>query len=406
MERDEKLKSEKKFSENIMPTSTQLYSQLLGYFRQYSRFKDIRHLQTLAWMVSALLCSGQLSLPAWEPYIMSRAKKAQSVERRWRRFLGNSKIHVRKLYVPLVMAALSGWQSQRLYVALDTTMLGHRYCMIHLSIVCCGRAIPFLWRVIEHDSAMVAWEEYKVLLRQARWLLRQNPDVMLLADRGFANHDLISWLQANGWHYCLRLPCDVLLNGIGRYPTTVQHNWPPVGEAYFYRQVRLWTDGIISTNLVLANVMGASEPWAVMTDEPPSLQTLWQYSLRFSIEELFLDSKSGVFELEDSRLRCPVALERLYLVAAIAILFATTQGMAVQLAGFRQQVDPHWRRGISYLKIGLRWLRGVFHKGRKLFSAIPLLPNDSHPCFVSKNTELDFDGYIWFSRIRSLNCTS
>ena len=53
-----------------------------------------------------------------------------------------------------------------------------------------------------------------------------------------------------------------------------------------------------------------------------------------------------------------MALERLYLVAAITILFATTQGMAVQLAGFRQQVDPHWKRGISYLKIGLCWLRG------------------------------------------------
>jgi hypothetical protein len=32
----------------------------------------------------------------------------------------------------------------------------------------------------------------------------------------------------------------------------------------------------------------------------------------------------------------------------------------------RQQVDPHWRRGISYLKIGLRWLQGVIHKGRTL----------------------------------------
>ena len=82
-----------------------------------------------------------------------------------------------------------------------------------------------------------------------------------------------------------------------------------------------------------------------------------------------------------------MALERLYLVATIAILFATTQGMAVQLTGFRQQVYPHWKRGISYLKICLRWLRGVFHKGRKRFPAIPLLPNDSHPCFVSKNTE-------------------
>jgi hypothetical protein len=33
-----------------------------------------------------------------------------------------------------------------------------------------------------------------------------------------------------------------------------------------------------------------------LTDEPPSLQTLWQYALRFRVEELFLDSKSGAFE--------------------------------------------------------------------------------------------------------------
>lgn len=63
---------------------------------------------------------------------------------------------------------------------------------------------------------------------------------------------------------------------------------------------------------------------------PP--QTLWQYGLRFQVEELFLDSKSGAFELEDSRLRSAEALERLYLVAAIAILYGTTQGMAVQIA--------------------------------------------------------------------------
>ena len=107
--------------------------------------------------------------------------------------------------------------------------------------------------------------------------------------------------------------------------------------------------GFRSANLVLATVKGAKESWAVVTDEPPTLQTLWQYALRFRVEELFLDSKSGAFELGDSRLRSTDALERLYLVAAIGLLYATTQGMAVQLAGLRQHVDPHWRRGISYL---------------------------------------------------------
>ena len=53
--------------------------------------------------------------------------------------------------------------------------------------------------------------------------------------------------------------------------------------------------------------------------------------------------------LEDSRLRSALALERLYLVAAVALLYGTTQGMAVHIAGLRQQVAPHWRRGLSYL---------------------------------------------------------
>lgn len=153
-----------------------------------------------------------------------------------------------------------------------------------------------MWRVLEHGSATVAFKEYKGVLRKARWLLRHHPDVMLLAGRGFANHELMGWLRASRWHYCLRLPSDVLLHGARRYPIAVGSMYPPLGEARFYRNVGLWQDGIHRCNVVLASVKGAKEPWAVITDEPPTLQTLWQYALRFRVEELFLDSKSGAFE--------------------------------------------------------------------------------------------------------------
>lgn len=387
-----------------MLNSTHLYGQLFGLLRQHSHSRDLRHLKALAAMVSALLYSGQLSLSAWEPYVSSRAQKAQSYERRWQRFLDNERISIAAIYVPLVLAALSGWQQQRLYLALDTTLLWNRYCMVHLSVVCCGRAVPLLWRVLEHGSASVGFEQYKGLLRQARWLLRHHPDVMLLADRGFANHELMGWLKAGCWHYCLRLPCDVWLQGCRRYPTVVSQLYPPVGQAKLYRHVGLWLDGTYRCNLVLASVQGAKESWAVATDEPPSLETLWQYALRFQIEELFLDSKSGVFELEHSHIRSAKAIERLYLVAALALLYGTTTGMAVQIAGLRQQVDPHWRRGISYLKIGLRWLQGVLHKGRPLLCPVPLLSKDPQPCFASRRAEQDFYNQFWFSRIRSLTC--
>jgi len=387
-----------------MSNSTQIYRQQFSFLRQYSHYRDLRHLIALGWMVSTLICSGQLSLSAWEAYVPSRALKAQSVERRWQRFVCNQLIDIHKVYVPLVMLALKDWQSHRLYLALDTTVLWNQYCMIHVSVVCCGRAVPFLWQVLEHKSAAVAFEEYQSLLRRARWLLRGHPDVMVLADRGFANHSLMSWLQQSRWHYCLRMPGDLIVHGSRRCPREVRQLWPSKGQAVLYHNVGLWEDGLYRSNLVLANIRGAKQLWAVITDESPRLQTLWQYALRFQVEELFLDSKSGAFKLEESKIRCAHALERLYWVAAVALLYSTTHGMAVHIKGLREQVDPHWRRGISYLKIGLRWLKGVVHKGRQLLMPVPLLMSDPQPCFSSKKAQKKFYNKIWFSRIRSLLC--
>jgi hypothetical protein len=132
--------------------------------------------------------------------------------------------------------------------------------------------------------------------------------------------------------------------------------------------------GLLRCNLVVAYPEGVSEHWAVITDEPPTLKTLHEYALGFRVEELFLDSKSGAFELQDSRLRNAKSLERLYLVAALTLLYSTAQGMAVQVAGLRSSVDPHWNRGLSYLKIGINWLKGVIHKGRQLLTPIQALP--------------------------------
>jgi hypothetical protein len=387
-----------------MNASTPLYLQLLGFFSQYSRARDWRHLKTLGWMVSALIGSGKLSLPAREPHVTSKATQAQSFERRWRRFLTNKKINVEDIYLPLVMAGLSKWKNQRLSLAIDTTVLWNKYCMIHLSVVCCGRAVPLLWDVLEHESATVAFTEYERLLRKARWLLRGYDDVILLADRAFACHDLMAWLKLTDWHYALRLKCDVLVHGVNRHLIEVGKLYPAMNQAKLLTNVGLWADGIYRANLVLATVKGAKDSWAVITDEEPSLQTLWNYSSRFCVEELFLDSKSGAFELEDSRLRHTDALKRLYLIAAIAILYATTTGMTVQISGLRTTVDPHWRRGLSYLKIGLRYLRGVINKGRVLLVPIPLFYKDPEPCFASKKARPDLHNSIWFSRIVTITC--
>ena len=389
-----------------MSDSTPLYNQLFSLLSQYSKYRDLRHLKALVWMIIGLIQSGKISLSEWECYIPSRARKAQSFERRWQRFVSNQRIRVRSLYVPLVLGAIKNWHYQRLYLALDTTMLWNRFCIIHLSIICGGRAVPFLWKVLEHKSSTVAFSEYKLMLRLATKLLSSYPDIMLLADRGFANHELVNWLQNSSWHYCLRLPYDVILHGVRKHPIELKYLCPPKAEAVLCRDVGLWLDGKYRCNAVLANVKGVKEPWTVITDENPSLETLWQYGLRFRVEELFLDSKSGVFQLEDSKIRHAKALERLYLIVALALLFATCHGMTLQLKGLRTQVDPHWKRGLSYLKIGLRWLKGVLHKGRSLFFPTTLFSQDVQPCFASRKARKHYYDAIWFSRIQEIRCHS
>jgi len=190
-----------------------------------------------------------------------------------------------------------------------------------------------------------------------------------------------------------------------------------------YHQVRLWELGIQTVNLALAYPEKVAEPWAVRgrmpssrrrrrtarmrcTNETPTLQTLWQYGLRFRVEELFLDSKSGVFGLADSRLRDAQKLNHLYLVVAVAILYSTIMGTTVQLSGLRQQVDIHYSRGLSYLKIGLRWLRGTIYKGRELLQLLPLPKQDPERCFASRQAEADYYEQLLFSRIRSLRCAT
>jgi hypothetical protein len=56
------------------------------------------------------------------------------------------------------------------------------------------------------------------MLKLAQRLLSNYSDVMLPAERGFANHKLINWLQNSNWHYCLRLPCDVMIHGARNHP--------------------------------------------------------------------------------------------------------------------------------------------------------------------------------------------
>ena len=105
-----------------------------------------------------LIGSKAVSLGAWPPLVVRQAQEAPSLGRRLRRWLAHNRITVEPLYGPLSEQAVVGWVGKRMYGALDTSMLWNTYCLIRLSVIYRGRAVPFGWRVIEHGSAAVSFE--------------------------------------------------------------------------------------------------------------------------------------------------------------------------------------------------------------------------------------------------------
>lgn len=371
-----------------MENTPYLYDTLVQVLRQHRKWLDLRHLKTLAWMMVGLIHSSSISLGAWAPFVISRARYSQSTGRRFRRWLDNDNIEVHALYGPLMQQALIGWVEKRLYVALDTSMLWNTYCMVRLSVIYRGRAVPLVWCVLEHGSATVAYDVYKVLLDKANTLVPFACKVVLLADRGFADTELMGHLKRLGWHFRLRIKSNFWIYCPGHGGFQVRDIALAFGQAQFWHGVCVTTKRFGAVHLAVARPLASDEYWYVISDEPTDVQSLQEYGLRFDIEENFLDDKSNGFQLESSLIRSSEALERLCFVLAMTTLYLVSVGTDVVQQGKRRWVDPHWFRGLSYLKIGWKWVSYALSRGYVLISSVYLSSAcDPEPAMASKKRE-------------------
>lgn len=335
----------------------------------------------------ALIQTGEVNLTRWLPYLPNRGRYAQSKQRRVRRWLENARINVHKLYKPLIRAALAEWQDNCLYLSLDTSLFWDEYCLIRVAAVYRGRALPVAWRVLHHNSAMVSFNDYKALLHQASVCLPTGVKVVLLADRGFVHTDLMQALsQQWSWGYRIRLKKDTWIwrAGKGWFQLKDFHFKP--GEALCFHNLRLhkahWY-GPVHIAFGRNNVNG--EFWAIVSNEPTTLQTFSEYGLRFDIEETFLDDQSNGWNIQKSQIRSVCALSRLWFILALATLYVTAQGTQVISNHQRRWVDPHWFRGNSYFRIGWDWLKASLNNGWRVIRNVTFQTNhDPDPVIASR----------------------
>jgi hypothetical protein len=355
-----------------MENTPYLSDTLLGVLGQHAKWFDLRHRKPLAWMMGGLMCAKTVSLGAWAPYVVGRAQYAQSLVRRFRRWLDNKRIQVEPLYGPLSEQALVSWMGKRVYVALDTSLLWNTSCLIRLSLLSRGRAVPLGGRVIEQGSAAGAFETYKALLEEVQSHLPLACKAVFLADRGFADTPLMSPLSQLGWHFRSRIKANFWIHPSHLASFQVGEIELKPGHMCFWHGVSMTDKHLGPVHLAVARPLGSEEYWYVISDEAADLKTFEEYGLRFAMEENFLDEKSNGFQLESSLLRSAEALERLGLVLAVTTLYLVALGTFVVKQGKRRLVDPHGFRGLSYLKIGWHWVTYALIRGYELLTTASL----------------------------------
>jgi hypothetical protein len=156
---------------------------------------------------------------------------------------------------------LAQWGALALSVALAPSMLWHTYWLIRLSVIYRGRAGPLVWCVLQHGRAQVAFEVYRDLwARAARRLPRRGPGIFL-ADRGFADTELMAHLRRLGWHWRIRITASLWLSRRGGPRCKVERISGGRGHACCWPQVCITDKRLGPGHLAVARHRDSPERW-------------------------------------------------------------------------------------------------------------------------------------------------
>ncbi len=370
-----------------MSDSLRLYRTIIEMIvKSKAHFHDLRCLVTFAWAIVGIILDKSVHLSKWGVHRCGEAQAA-SKQRQFARWLKNAKIVPAEIYKHLAQTALGEWRGAKIYLALDSSSLWDEFVLVRIALVYRGRALPLSWVVLKQKSTMAAFEKYKHILKEAAAILPKGCPVILLADRGFDDIDLLRMVRDLSWGFRIRLKKSLRVYRVSKPCLSVGRFMPAKGQALFLHKVWITDRQFGPVHLALAQVQTPTgfEEWAIVSDDPTNLHTFDDYGLRFDLEENFLDDKSAGFQLESGEIRDADALARLGLVLATTTLYLVSTGTAMATLNLRSYVDTHWNRGLSYFQIGWRWIRHALAHHKYLLPFFWLDPGlDPFPVFASK----------------------
>jgi len=233
-----------------------------------------------------------------------------------------------------------------------------------------GRALPLLWLTMLKDELADQRNaiEDACLTRLAQ-ALPAGTAVTILADRGFGDSKLFTFLGDLGFEYVIRFRANIHVTATSGERRTAAA-WVGAGG----RARRL--DGAAITAapqtvgaVVCVHAKGMKEPWCLATSrtDASTRKIIDLYAQRWTIEPSFRDTKDLRFGmgLASVHIADPQRRDRLLLLNAFAVLLLTLLGEAGESLGMDRQLRTSTTK---------RRTHSLFRQGCMLYDLLPTMP--------------------------------
>jgi hypothetical protein len=306
--------------------------------------------------------------------------KADSLERRFQRFLANPRLDMQVCSARWVAWVWSAFSSvEHVFLVDETKLSDHIGCMM-VGLAYEGRCIPLVWRcyVANSQTAYPAEGQVGMIVDMLKALRRYLPDeatLLIQADRGIGNSsELMRRVQQAGWWFMFRVKQRTVYRAARSEVKRSLGSLVKPGESWSGRGWVFKQDFQFRAYVLVVWRLDQKQPWCLVTNDP-TLRA-HDYALRMWQEEGFRDLKSAGWRWQTSHVWLPAHADRLLLVLALAYAWVLSQETLLRHQPARLRlIQRGTAQRFSVFRRALRYIRQALVADFPLLFTLRLWPS-------------------------------
>lgn len=297
------------------------------------------------------------------------------------RLLSNKKLDIweqSKIWVPYIIG-----QRTEIMVSMDWTDFDDdNQSMIAINLITNhGRATPLLWKTVNKSSLKNNRARYEdQILSQLKIMLPAEVNVIILADRGFADQKFFEFIEKElQFSYIIRIRGKIYVTDKNNNKKLAKEWLLANGRVKTLTEATVTLDNYPVAKFVCTKQKGMKEAWYIVSScknvTPGTI--ILNYGKRWKIESYFRDIKDQRFGmgLQETHIRNPDRRDRLFFISSICIVLLTLLGGAGESIGFDRKLKVNTvktrthsllRQGIFYYKFFTNF---IIEEQQKLLAA-------------------------------------